>query len=73
MIQLPQNWNNEGQYIITESSFLGECSWFCRWYLNERIYVQHQGLCSADDELVHTGNGMRPTTDKKHSTYIKQV
>lgn len=30
-------------------------------HLNKRIYVQHQSLSSADDELIDAPNSMRPT------------
>lgn len=33
------------------------CSQTC---LNERVDVQHKSLSPADDELIDTGNGMRP-------------
>lgn len=29
-------------------------------YLNEGIDVQHKGLSPTDDELIDTGNSMRP-------------
>lgn len=28
-------------------------------HLNEGVNVVHQGLCSTNDELVHTGDGVR--------------
>lgn len=30
-------------------------------YLNKSVNVVHEGLCSTNDELVYTGNSMRPT------------
>ena len=37
-------------------------------YLNERVYMEHQGLGTADDELVNTGDGMRPETERDGKT-----
>lgn len=34
------------------------------YYLNEGVNVNHQCLCSANDELVHTSYGMGPVTMK---------
>ncbi len=34
-------------------------------YLNEGINMQHERLCSANDELVNTRNRMRPESTQK--------
>ena len=32
--------------------------------------MQHKGLCSADDKLIHTSNGMRSTTKSSNMIII---
>jgi hypothetical protein len=41
-------------------------------HLYEGVDVVHQGLGSADDELVHTGDGMR-STGRENSTMSNRV
>lgn len=44
---------------VHEDTKKDNCSQTC---LDERVDVQHKSLSPADDELIDTGDGVRPAT-----------
>lgn len=55
-------WNNQKIESYTRHKDQ-QVIWCLTWwkYLDKHVNVVHEGLCSADDKLVHAGNSMRPT------------